>query len=197
MAIKFRHILVLAGLSLFLVQGCGDLGKVDQGRVVEFDSAKGVVTFIRDLKADVGKPDYSHLPPVSYAIPKDPSEMGPEPRAGQRMKLDTKAREIVIFDKANQGFKKVNYTLIDQKEDVGRDSPLVTGKKFPLVDRAKKTITIYSGRQKLLTTFSVPDEYLELPDATWNAGDEVRVYYKEAGKALRLMNISQTDIFRK
>ena len=115
MAIKFRHILVLAGLSMFLGQGCGDLGKVDQGRVVEFDSAKGVVTFIRDLKADVGKPDYSHLPPVSYAIPKDQSEMGHEPRAGQRMKLDTKAREIVIFDKANQGFKKVNYTLIYQK----------------------------------------------------------------------------------
>ncbi len=60
---------------------------------------------------------------------------------------------------------------------------MVAGKKFPQVDKAKKAITIYSGRQKLLTTFSVPDEYLSLPDNTWEAGDEVRIYYKEPGKA--------------
>ena len=71
------------------------------------------------------------------------------------------------------------------------------GKKFPLVEKDKKAITIYSGRQKLLTTFSLPDEYFALPDDTWEAGDEVRVYYKEPGKALRFMNITRTDIFKK
>jgi len=36
-----------------------------------------------------------------------------------------------------------------------------------------------------------------MPENTWDAGDEVRIYYKEAGKALRFMNISKTDIFKK
>ncbi len=66
-----------------------------------------------------------------------------------------------------------------------------------MVDREKKTITIYSGRQKTYTVFSLPDEYFAYPDSTWDAGDEVRVYNKEAGKSLRLMNISKTDIFRR
>ena len=77
------------------------------------------------------------------------------------------------------------------------DDPLVKGKKFPMVDKEKKAITLYSKRQKLLTTFSVPDEYFALPDSAWDAGDEVRIYYKEDGKAARLMNISKTDIFKK
>ena len=93
--------------------------------------------------------------------------------------------------------KKITYTLIDQKEKVGKDDPLVKGKKFPLVEKDKKAITIYSGRQKLLTTFSLPEEYFALPDDTWEAGDEVRVYYKEPGKSLRFMNITRTDIFKK
>ena len=71
------------------------------------------------------------------------------------------------------------------------------GKKFPIVDKDKKAITVYSGRQKLLVTFSVPEEYLALPANTWEAGDEVRIYYKEPGKAARFMNITKTDIFKK
>ena len=180
----------------FVFCGCGDMGKVDQGRVIEFDAAKNTVTFIQDVKADVGNPDYSGAPHV-YALPKDPHERGAEPKAGKRMKLDTKTKEITIYDPATKGFKKIPYTLIDEKDGVGKDNPLVAGKKFPAVDKAKKTITLYSGRQKLLVTFSLPEEYFNLPDNTWEAGDEVRVYYKEPGKALRFMNISKTDIFKK
>jgi len=182
--------LVLGGL------GCGEMGKVDQGRVIAFDKDKETVTFIVDVKHDPGNPDYSGAP-LTFALPKDPMERGEDPKAGKRMKLDAKAREIVIYDIGTQGMKKITYTLIDQKEGVVKDDLLVKGKKFPLVDREKKAITIYSGRQKLLTTFSLPEEYFALPDDTWEAGDEVRVYYKEPGKALRFMNITRTDIFKK
>jgi hypothetical protein len=123
--------------------------------------------------------------------------MGPEPKAGLRMKLDAKAKEITIFDPAAQNFKKIAYTLIDQKEGVDKSNPLVAGKQFPMVDKSKKAITIYSGRQKILTTFTVPEEFFAMPDDTWDAGDEVRIYFKEPGKALRLMNISKTDIYKK
>jgi len=194
---KYCGLTLLVILPLILAYGCGEMGKVDQGRVVEFDKAKGTVTLIRDMKADPKSPDYSHLPPFIYEIPKDFNEMGPVPKAGLRMKLDAKAKQITIFDPASQNFKKIDFTLIDQKEGVDAEDPLVKDKKFPLVDKEKKAITLYSKRQKLLTTFSVPDEYFALPEGAWDAGDEVRIYYKEAGKARRLMNISKTDIFKK
>lgn len=182
--------LVLGGL------GCGELGKVDQGRVIAFDKEKETVTFINDVKHDPANPDYSGAP-MTFALPKEPMDRGEDPKAGKRMKLDAKTREIIIYDTGTQSLKKITYTLIDQKEGVAKDDPLVKGKKFPLVEKDKKAITIYSGRQKLLTTFSLPEEYFALPDNTWEAGDEVRVYYKEPGKALRFMNITRTDIFKK
>ena len=194
---KYCGLTLLVILPLILAYGCGELGKVDQGRVIEFDKAKGTVTLIRDIKGDSKNPDYSHLPPVVYQIPKDPAEMGPEPKAGLRMKLDNKAKQIIIFDPASQNFKKIDYTLIDQKEAVEGENPLVKDKKFPLVDKEKKAITVYSKRQNLLTTFSVPEEYFALPAGAWDAGDEVRIYYKETGKARRLMNISKTNIYKK
>jgi hypothetical protein len=190
---------LVASLAATLVLGgfgCGEMGKVEQGRVIAFDKAKETVTFIVDTKHDTANPDYSGAP-LTFALPKDPMERGEDPKAGLRMKLDTKTREIIIYDPASQGIKKITYTLIDQKENVAKDSPLVAGKKFPMVDKDKKAITVYSGRQKLLVTFSVPEEYLALPDNTWEAGDEVRIYYKQPGKAARFMNITRTDIFKK
>ena len=193
---KLSWLTLVALLPLVLVLGCGEQGKVDQGRVIGFDKNKETVTFIIDVKHDTANPDYSGAP-VTFALPKDPKERGEDPKAGMRMKLDTKTREIVIYDPATQSMKKINYTLIDQKDNVAKNSPLVADKKFPIVDKDKKAITVYSGRQKLLVTFSVPEEYLALPDNTWEAGDEVRVYYKEPGKAARFMNITRTDIFKK
>jgi hypothetical protein len=196
---------VLLMIPLALMVGCSDYGKVDQGRVVKFDKDKWTATIIQDKKAEPMNPDYSVLPPHTYALPpkEDPMEMGPEPKAGGRMKLDAKNKQIVIFDDATQNFKTINYTLIDQKENVDRTDPLVydaaekKAKKNPAIDKEKKTITIYSGRQKLYVVLSLPDEYFSMPDSTWDAGDEIRVYYKEEGKALRCMNISKTDIFKK
>ncbi|MDI6775805.1 MAG: DUF4881 domain-containing protein [Syntrophales bacterium] len=197
-------------LSLFtiltvlpFVLACGELGKVDQGKVIEFDKEKGTVTIVRDKESDPKNPDYSYLPPVTYEMPKDPAEIGALPKAGKRMKLDTKKNQIVIFDTATQNFKTIAYKLIEQRENVGKEDPLVYDqaadkpKNFPVIDREKKTITVYSKRQKILTTFSLPDEYFALPDNTWDAGDEVRIYYKEEGKARRFMNVSKTDIFKK
>lgn len=193
---------ILLILPIALISGC-EYGQVDQGRVVKFDKDKGIVTLIRDVKNDSQHPEYTHLPALSYTIPKDPHEMGAEPKAGMRMNIDTKKNEITIFDTASQKFKTIPYTLIEQKENVARDDQLVydssqnKARKFPAVDRDKKTISIYSNRQKTLTTFSLPEEYFSLPESTWDAGDEVRIYYKEEGKALRLMNVTKTDIFKK
>lgn len=194
---------VLSAVSLIFIFACGKLGNVDQGRVIEFDKEKGTVTLIRDFNSDPKNPDYTHLPPFTYEMPKDTAEIGALPKAGKRMKLDTRKNQIIIFDTATQNFKTIDYKVIDQKENVAKEDPLVydaateKSKTFPVIDKENKTITIFSKRQKILVTFSLPEEYFALADDTWDSGDEVRIYYKEDGKARRFMNISKTDIFKK
>ena len=200
---KSYWIIALALMPIMITLGCGELGKVDQGRVIRFDKNKRTVTLIRDKNADSQNPDYSYLPPMTYTLPDDPQEMGPDPKAGLRMKLDIPNKQIVIFDTATQQFKTLQYTLVDQKEKINKENPLVYDKDkdkpkaFPVIDREKKTITLYSKRQQTLITFSLPEDYLSLPDYTWDSGDEVRIYYKEEGKARRFMNVTKTDIFKK
>ncbi len=188
---------LMVALPLVLLFGCGDTGKVDQGRVVAFDKDKRQVTIIRDKKIDSLNPDYSYLPPLAYTLPDDPAETGPLPKVGMRMKLDAEKNQIIVFDPKTVNFKAIDFKPVEKKTGVERRDPLVAGKKFPIVDKDKRTVTIYSGRQKILETISLPEEYFALPEATWDAGDEVRIYYKEEGKSLRFMNISQTDIFKK
>jgi len=198
---------LLAGLMLaLLLAGCSADGKVDQGRVVKFDKdAKPlpVVTMIRDKANDTQNPDYTYLPPITYSVPADPMEMGADPKAGGRMKFDPKKNQITIFDPNTQNFKTIDFTMVSLQDNIAKDNPLVfdkeagKAKKFPVVDKDKKTITIYSGRLKQYAVISLPEEYFAYPEAVWDSGDEVRVYYKEEGKAARLMNITRTDIFKK
>ncbi|MBF0259358.1 MAG: DUF4881 domain-containing protein [Desulfamplus sp.] len=190
--------LTLAVAAVMVITGCNDMGQVTQGRVIAYDKESKQVTFIEDKNTHMKEaPIYTTLPPVVFTTPADKNEMGGHPSVGQRMKLDVDKNEIDIFDIATQQFKAIPYTLIERKDHVGKEDPLVKDKKFPIVDRAAKTIQIFSKRQKILVTFSLPDEYFSLPDETWAAGDEVRIYYKEKGKALRMMNITKTDIFKK
>lgn len=193
---KIAWWILAVGLGLALAAAC-EMGKVDQGRVIAYDRAKGTVTLIQDKKAEPGKPDYDTLPPHTYTIPENPREMGPEPKAGLRLKLDVDKKVITIFDPETQGFKDIPFEILDKKTGVSKDDPLVKDKNLPQVDKEKKALTLYSGRQKLYIVVRIPDEYLDRPPHTWDAGDEVRIYYKEPGKALRLMNITKTDIFKK
>ena len=60
----------------------------------------------------------------------------------------------------------------------------------PIVDRENRKITLcIEGRSTLV---SVPETYLALPDDTWKVGDEIRYYYKDSARALRMMNVTKT-----
>lgn len=188
---------LLVALPLAFLIGCTEGGKVDQGRVVAFDKDKKLVTIIRDKKIDTLNPDYTYLPPLVYALPDDPAETGPLPKVGGRMKLDAEKNQITVFDPKSQNFKTIDFKPIEKKTGIEKDDPLVKGKKFPVVDKTKRTVTIYSARQKIFETIEVPEEFMEWPESTWDAGDEVRIYYKGDNKSERFMNITQTDIFKK
>jgi hypothetical protein len=203
MDIKRTLFMLVVAVLTFGVLGCDEYGKVDQGRVIAFDQDKQTVTVIEDKNMDSQNPDYAILPPHTYTMPADPAERGADPKVGLRMKIDVDAKIIKIFNPNTQTIEELPITIVDAQKNIAKDHPLVfdkgenKAKKFPVVDQDKKAITIYSGRQKLLVTFSVPEEYFSFPEYTWDAGDEVRVYWKEKGKAIRFMNISKTDIFKK
>ncbi|MEA4856333.1 MAG: DUF4881 domain-containing protein [Solidesulfovibrio sp.] len=200
---QMLHKFLLAALPVVFLAGCVDYGKVDQGRTVAVDKDKKTVTIIRDKANDTNKPDYNYLPALTYSFPAVSAEMGPEPKAGLRMKLDADKAEVVLYDPQKKSFVTIPIQIVDKQEGIDASHPLVfdtaTGKAkaFPAVDKDKKIVTIYSGRQKLLVSFIPPEEYVSLPASAWDSGDEIRVYYKEDGKALRLMNITKTNIFKR
>src|SRR4030066_1468620 len=148
------YLLIAVVAVVAVLAGCQQMGRVDQGRVIEFNKEKGTVTMIRDASPNPDKPDYSHLPPATYQGPTNPDEMGADPKPGKRMTLDANNREIVIYVPALDNFATINYTLVDQKENVDPNDPLVFDnvtrkpQTFPVGDPYRKTITIYSKRQK-------------------------------------------------
>ena len=137
---------------------------------------------------------YGVLPPVTIQVPEDRSQMGQAPTAGRLMSVDSQDRKVVVFDSATQSFKIIAFDMVEQRDGVFADDPAVKGAKFPRIDRDRKTITVYWPEQRQLVTFAVPDEYFGLPADTWAVGDEVRYYYKDPHKALRLMNVTTTGI---
>ena len=159
--------------------GCGKMGKVEQGRVIAYDPQSRQVTLILEPAV---------LPPVTIQAPANPNEMGPAPAAGGLMLLDSKKRRIVIYDRGTQSFRTVQYTLIEERHNVAK-SP-----GPPLVDRVRKTITLYVPKDRSVITFAASDDLLAMPAGTWRAGDVVRYYYKDPGQALRLMNVTKTDL---
>ncbi|MCW5977154.1 MAG: DUF4881 domain-containing protein [Bryobacteraceae bacterium] len=186
---------VAAGLLSAFLQGCGEFGQVDQGQVVEYDAQAGAVTLIRDSNyQNPGRPRFDVLPPVKVRVPVNPKEMGPEPEAGRLLDIDIQQRKIVFYDASAGQLRTLEYTPVEVHERVSSNDPRVSGRAFPIVDREKSTVTLYSRRQRLLVTVRIAPEHLAQPHEVWKAGDEVRYYYKEPGQALRMMNVTKTDL---
>lgn len=193
---KVRSILLTLVVALSFGLTACNFGDVDQGRAVAFDKTAWTVTIVQDVKHDQINPEYSGGL-VSFKLPADPAEMGPEPVAGGRLKLDVDKKQIVIFNPETKQIETLPIEIIDVQKGLGRDHPLVKSKVFPVIDKEKGVITEYSARQKLLATFKVPAGAENLPPVTWEAGNEVRIYFKQPGAALRFMNITKTNIYRR
>jgi hypothetical protein len=213
---------ILAG---FMLAGCGDYGKVEQGSAVAYDKDKSIVTIVADTNTDVKKPaNYTELPVHSYALPPAGSEdRGADPDAGLCVNLDVEKKIITMYNPKEQKLENISFEVVEdihQRLRVNRRSQLVlpgekvfagvkTIAEFPIVDEAKKTVQILYRRQfnnqMRLTTFKLSDaDFAKYKGKEWNAGCEVRIYYKEGwtadgkpGQSLRFMNITKTDITRR
>jgi hypothetical protein len=184
------RLILPAAAGMLLLPACGNFGQVNQGQVVEYRKGSGLITLVSDSNyRDPANPRFDVLPPVTIRTPEDPKEMGPEPEAGKLLLLDPANHRAVIFDAAAQKLLTIPITVLSEQSA----APGARGRK-PVIDLARKTITAWSASAHKLVTFSVPDQYLTLTDDTWKSGDVIRYYYKDPGRALRLMNVTRTDL---
>jgi hypothetical protein len=183
------HWLFLA--APLILAGCGGSGKVEQGRVIQFDRSRGLVTVILES----GKARYDVLPPATVKVPANPAEMGPAPAAGELLWIDSVQRQLVSYDAAAGQLRTVSYSPVEESRGVSsNDSRVREG--LPRVDRQNRTVTLYDPDARLLLTCSVSEADLNLPEDAWRAGDVVRYYFKQPGQALRMMNVTRTDLTR-
>lgn len=172
-------------LALGAAAGCRRFGTVNQGWVVEYLAAEGKITLI---------PDSGPATPVTILVPENPAEMGPPPAAGRLVGVDMRERQFTVFDPGSRSLKKVPFTLLSQADSVRRDDPRITGRRLPVIDQERGTAIIYVPHERRLLTVRLAGESLVLPAETWRVGELIRYYYKDPQRALRLMNVSRTDI---
>ena len=188
---NFIFTLVLA-LSMALI-GCSgeDYGKtVEQGRCVAFGNGK--VSFVRDVNKDPKKgPKYENTI-LTFAMPTDPKEIGPEPALGNLITFNADKNEVTVYK--DGALQTVPVEVVNVQKGVERFNTAVKDKKFPMVDQAKKEVTIYL--RKVLATLKIPAN-LPSDEAFWARGDDVRVFFTEKAQARRFMHITKTNIFKK
>lgn len=195
-------LLALASLSL---AACGDYGQVEQGRTVAFNPDTKIVTIIKDSGIDDRNPHYDVLPPHDFKLPDDPAELGALPTPGLRAKFDVEKNIITMFNPQTKQFDQIPFQLLRKKDnaDFRLKTPELFGadgkaKTFPVVSEANQSMELYSARQKLFAEIKLsPEDFARYKPSEWNAGDEVRIYYKQEGVALRFMNITKTDMTRR
>jgi hypothetical protein len=107
--------------------------------------------------------------------PPTPSRWAPSPRR-RTGRAGHERQKFVIYDRATKSFTGGALHPAGRPEERGGKDPRLldaaTGqpRKLPLLDRENKTVTLYSKRQKVLTRWGGPNEYLSLPESAWEAG---------------------------
>lgn len=197
---KIRNLVLMLAMafSVALLTGCNFDGGVEQGRCVAFDPAAKTLTIVVDVTHDQFNPHYSggtH----TFKLPANPIDMGPEPAVGGRLMIDLAKNTVLIYDQKTNSVRELPVQFTDVEKNVGANHPKVKGKTFPIIDKEQQTVTVYSVRQKALITFKAPADAQDYPPYVWTAGNEMRIAYRNAekGQAIRIMNVSKTNIFKK
>ena len=193
-----RNIWLGATMALSLGLTACNFGDVEQGRCVAFDAAKKSFTMVLDVNHDQLNPAYTggvH----TYLLPSDPAEIGPLPKPGGCVDVNPAAGTVTVYDAGTGALETIPVKFVDVEEGINAIHPKVAGKSFPIIDKEKSTVTLYVAPKKMLVTFTPPADKMDLPASSWTKGDELRIYYKENAKhqALRFMNITQTNLFKK
>ena len=170
------------------------LGADTYGRVVAYDKDSKKMTFIEDSLgwSNPKRPEFTVLPAKEVVLAEDPGDMAP--KAGGRLRIDLEKKEIIIYNGQTKTIDTFAVEVVSNQGDVEPGNPLLLAdgkeKKFPMVDKAKCEVTIYSKRQKSLSTIKVPRKYMELPDSVWDDGHNVKLTV-EGDKGTNFVNLSK------
>ena len=197
MKIRSLLLILVLGLTTFLA-ACNFEGGVEQGRCVAFNPEAKTMTIVVDVTHDQFNPHYSggaH----TYKLPASPGEMRPTPVVGGRLMIDLAKNTVLIYDNNANAVREIPVQFVDVEKNIQPKHPKVAGKTFPVVDKEQQTVTVYSSRLSALITFKVPASEIDLPVYAWTAGNEMRVAFRTSDKdqAIRIMNVSKTNIFSK
>lgn len=197
MKIRSLLLIMVLGLTTFLA-ACNFEGGVEQGRCVAFNPEAKTITIVVDVTHDQFNPHYSggaH----TYKLPAAPGEMGPTPVVGGRLMIDLAKNTVLIYDNDAKTVREIPVQFVDVEKNIQPKHPKVAGKTFPVVDKEQQTVTVYSSRLSALITFKVPASEIDLPVYAWTAGNEMRIAFRTSAKdqAIRIMNVSKTNIFSK
>lgn len=197
MKIRSLLLILVLGLTTFLA-ACNFEGGVEQGRCVAFNPEAKTITIVVDVTHDQFNPHYSggtH----TYKLPASPGEMGPVPVVGGRLMIDMAKNTVLIYDVNAKAVREIPVQFVDVEKNIQPKHPKVAGKTFPVVDKEQQTVTVYSSRLSALITFKVPASEIDLPVYAWTAGNEMRIAFRTSDKdqAIRIMNVSKTNIFSK
>ena len=170
---KFWKMLPILCICLFL--GSPAFGADTFGRVVTYDKAEKKMTFIEDALgwSNPQRPEFTVLPAKQVVLAEDPGDMAP--KAGGRLRVDYEKKEIIIYNSETGKIDTLPIEIVSMTNDVAPDNALVAGKKFPMIDKDKAEVTLYSGRQKNVATIKLPKELMTLPDSTWDDGHNIKV----------------------
>jgi len=191
---KFMKFLLSAALCLGLATPA--LAADTHGRVVAYDSAAKKVTFIEDSLnwSNPQRPEFTVLPPKVVTLAEDPGDMAP--KAGGRLRIDLEKKEIIVFNSKTGTIDTIAVEIVNKTDNVEPDNPalLEDGKPkiFPVVNKDTGEVTIYSRRQKNLSTIKVPMEYMDLPTATWDDGHNIKVTI-DGDKGTNFVNLSKAN----
>ncbi len=194
---KNRGILATLVMALsFALAACDFDGGVEQGRCVAFDPDAKTVTIVVDTTLDQHNPHYSGKVDT-FKLPLEQRDMGPAPLPGGLLMVEPEKNMILYYDQATKSIKEMPVEFTNVEKGVHFKDAKIKGKKFPVIDRAANTITVYSPRLEELITFKVTPEEMSQPEYTWTQGDEVRIAFRneQRAQAIRLMNVSKTNIF--
>lgn len=186
---------LVLGFSLVLA-ACDFNGGVEQGRCVGFDAGTKTVTLVEDTALDQHNPHYSGKV-LSFKLPENPLDVGPLPVAGGLVMLEPDKGKVLYYDSSSKSLKELSVEFVSEEKGVTAKDARLKDKTFPIIDRANRTVTVYSPRLEELVTFKIPETAIDLPPFTWELGDEVRIAYRndQPGQAIRFMNVTKTSIF--
>ena len=141
-----------------------------------FDPAAKTLTIVVDVTHDQSAPHYSgdvH----TFKLPAEARDMGPAPTVGGRLMIELEKSALLLYDPDSKSIKELPVQFTDVEKNISAKHPKVAGKTFPVVDKEKQTVTVYSSACGLWSPLGARARAGSAP-YVGRSCDEMRIAYR-------------------